>query len=559
LLLTEATASLANLIAGLQKRRDFLAGAALVGVIAIYAFKGVDFHVPPFEDAAMLMRYSQNLAAGHGIVWNVGDQPVDGATDFLFMTATALLVESGVALTRAVRVLGLGAHVVTVLLVYTANRRIWHSGAVVSLVAAASLAVGTGLWYVAAYFGTTFFACLATVTWILALILIRQARVDNRVAVLFALSSLSLGLARPEGVLLAALMTISIIIARGWKSSVSTAVIFAMVMLVLGGAYFTWRWRYFGYPLPNPFYKKGGGIVHWDSFWESLDYVLRFGGPFLVAFVLAFRSARTTRLALAFMAPVLGFAAAFILISNETNFGGRFQYAVWPLILVSFYPLIDGAGAAMGLRTSPPESLRPRLVWVVTAAVIVGGIMMYAMRQSCSLTISQTTCGVAYEADGRYDVGKALSKFQDKGYTLATSEAGLLPLYSNWRAIDVWGLNDQWIAHHGAVTADYLDRFKPELIVFHAYFSPLVPPRINEKNMAQAWFRMTITLKDYAESRDYVLAAVFGDSPYESHYYYVRRGFADSDALVQQIAHTKSYYWYATGRKAINYAKIQLP
>ncbi len=56
---------------------------------------------------------------------------------------------------------------------------------------------------------------------------------------------------------------------------------------------------------------------------------------------------------------------------------------------------------------------------------------------------------------------------------MATSEAGLLPLYSQWNAIDTWGLNDEWIAHHGEITADYLDRYKPELIIFHAHFSPL--------------------------------------------------------------------------------------
>jgi hypothetical protein len=37
-----------------------------------------------------------------------------------------------------------------------------------------------------------------------------------------------------------------------------------------------------------------------------------------------------------------------------------------------------------------------------------------------------------------------------------------------------------------------------QLIVFHAYYSPLVP-RINSKNMAQDWFRTTITLKSYAD------------------------------------------------------------
>ena len=32
----------------------------------------------------MLLRYAEHLAAGHGIVWNLGDPPVDGATDFLY-------------------------------------------------------------------------------------------------------------------------------------------------------------------------------------------------------------------------------------------------------------------------------------------------------------------------------------------------------------------------------------------------------------------------------------------------------------------------------------------
>src|ERR1700686_5011566 len=39
----------------------------------------------PLEDASMLLRYSKNFADGNGIVWNVGEHPVEGATDFLYM------------------------------------------------------------------------------------------------------------------------------------------------------------------------------------------------------------------------------------------------------------------------------------------------------------------------------------------------------------------------------------------------------------------------------------------------------------------------------------------
>ena len=179
------------------------------------------------------------------------------------------------------------------------------------------------------------------------------------------------------------------------------------------------------------------------------------------------------------------------------------------------------------------------------------------MGLACRLTAQQQTCGIAYEADGRYDVARLLAEYRGRDYVIATSEAGLLPLYSGWTAIDTWGLNDAWIARNGEVTAAYLDKYRPHVIVFHAYFSPLVPPRENPKDLANDWHRMTLVLKDYAESHNYRLAAAFGDSPYESHYYYVRSDFPDSERIVRDIARLRAYYWFGTGKKAINYAPVQ--
>lgn len=505
----------------------------------------------------MLMRYAQHLAQGHGVVWNVGEAPVDGATDFLFMAGVAGLSKIGMALGRSVRLLGFGAHLLTVLLVYWVNRRIWGAGVALSLLTALYLAVGTGLSYVAAFFGTPVFAFLAALTWSLGLLIVQRERPAITLEILFSVCGLLMGLTRPEGVLLAAAMLAAVFLLKGWRSTRRAIFIFAVVFLVLGGAYFAWHWSYFGYPLPNPYYKKGAGLLHWDSFWESLGNLLRFGGPFMVAFLLGLRSSRTLRLTLAFLLPPVIFAAGFVLVSNETNFGGRFQYALWPLLLISYYPLVSGVGVEDGLLWRRPPPLRSRVAWMLVGVLAAYGVLRYAYGQNCTLTISQNACGVAYEADGRYDLAQMLSAYQSKGYVLATTEAGLLPLYSNWNAVDAWGLNDAWIAHHGEITAEYLDGHLPDLIVFHAYFSPLVPPRINSKNMAQDWFRTTITLKTYAEAHNYILAAAFGDSPYETHYYYVRRNFPDSERILRSISSMKDYYWYATGRKAMNYASSQ--
>ena len=291
-------------------------------------------------------------------------------------------------------------------------------------------------------------------------------------------SALLAALTRPEGAFLGLLMLGTVVFLRGWRRSIRIILLVAGVLLIGGGSYFAWHWSYFGYPLPNPFYKKGGGFLHWDSFWESLRYLVRFAGPFALAFVLGLRSRHDAALALWHsLPPLLGFAALFVLVSNETNFGGRFQYALLAHGSDLLLSLGEGLAENIEVCASP---LRGRIGPADLDAHGAGRSCTrwsrMHVRLSCDLTAQQQTCGIAYEADGRYDVARLLAEYRGHDYVIATSEAGLLPLYSGWTAIDTWGLNDAWIAHDGEVTAAYLDEYRPHLIVFHAYFSPLVPP-----------------------------------------------------------------------------------
>jgi hypothetical protein len=549
---------------------DLLISLLLIAATLYYAFRYVDFTIPPFEDAAMLMRYAQHLAGGHGIVWNIGEHPVDGATDFFFMVTSAALIKLGLTVGQAVRGIGFASHLLTVLIVYWTNRRVHNGNLFLSLFSGLYLAVGTGLSYVAAYFGTPYFALAAASTWTLGLILMKQENPRLWLILAFALSGLVTGLIRPEGVILASLMLLAIILMRGLKNSVSIIVTFGVVFLVFGGGYFLWRWNYFGYPLPNPFYKKGDNGLHWDSFYASLWNALRLCLPFAIVALLGFRSNETSKQTIAYLIPILGFASAFILISDEMNFGARFQYALVPIALMSWIPLLSDADGRVRLGVLPSLyrvvpgggdhgenqlSARERSAGLVMLAVVAGSLVYYSWFQNCFLTSFQQTCERPYERDGRYEMGKLLAEYRDKGYVIATTEAGLVPYYSGWTAIDTWGLNDQFVAHNGKITVEYLDQYKPNVIMFHDYYSPLVPPKLTEANLAQRWFSMTILLKTYAEEHGYVLAAVFGDSPYDTNYFYVRSDFEDSEKLIDQISKMKNYYWFTTGKRSINYAK----
>jgi hypothetical protein len=510
--------------------RDGATGLLLLLFVGWYVWAELDLRGRPEEDAAMLMRYSRHLAAGHGIVWNVGEKPVDGATDFLFMVVLAAVHGLGPSLETAARAIGLFAHAATVWLVFWGARRLFGASREWALVPAVFIGVGPGLRHLAAGYGTPLFALAATVTWLLACHLARaDSGREARPALGFALAALVMGLARPEGVFLGGFMLLAVLVDRGGRGARTILTRFLVVFLTLGLLYFLWRWQYFGYPLPNPFYKKGGGTLYWHSLRQSWKNLWALGWPFLwlVPTGLAIRGARKAALFVAL--PVVLFVTLFVLISDETNYVMRFRYPILPVLLLGCVPVAETLRARWPRRL--PAALAPLVPLALTAA------LAFAQHQGYRF--------VAPQRLGLYDAGLVLRDYAARGFALVTTEAGLLPLVSEWRAVDAWGLNDPYIAHHGGIDEAYLERYRPELIVFHAYFSPRVADhgeRVETRSLGRPWYRMVMTLKGYAEANGYVLAACFGRNEWDTHYYYVRRGFPQGREITERLR-ALDYYW----------------
>jgi arabinofuranosyltransferase len=517
-------------------RKDFAAVVLLLVALLLPGLRTLRSPAPPAEDAAMLMRYVQHLAGGSGLVWNRGEPPVDGATDFLFTALSAGLVRLGLPLEAAVRGLGFAAQLLAVLLVYAAIRRLHGAPVPLALVSALFMAWGPGFRYVEMYFGTTLFALLATLSWILAYSL-RERPGSLPLALGFALASLATGLARPEGVFLTLFMLAAVAVwtrpRRAWRP----AAVFVTVFALLGGAYFLWRWSYFGHPLPTPFYKKGGGVLHLGSLTAAVQGVAQLCLPFLLAAPLALRSADARRRLVFSLIPIGGFTLLWVLLSNEMNILLRFQFALVPVVLISWPDWVRGLRA--DLRLPAPAELAPAArrsvaLFLVTVAGIGLALQLFVYRSRPAAL------------DGRYQVATLLSRYGSRGYTLITTEAGLLPLYSRWRSIDAWGLNDFEIARRG-LSPERLDRERPALIVYHANLSPMVPGPLGDDD----WSRMIAALKGYAERHGYILAAVYGHNPYDTHTYLVRPDIADAPAIVAGIRDL-DYRWL-DGQPCINY------
>jgi hypothetical protein len=126
----------------------------------------------------------------------------------------------------------------------------------------------------------------------------------------------------------------------------------------------------------------------------------------------------------------------------------------------------------------------------------------------------------------RAAIGRSLEPFDGPDRTVVTTEAGLIPLRSGWRAVDAYGLNDPQIAHVPVITADRLAEEDPDLIILHGLGGD------------GRWGKTTAQLSSFALNSGYELAFPKDPADYElgySWFIYVRKDAPDSDALAAAI------------------------
>ncbi|MCA9695820.1 MAG: hypothetical protein KC636_39955 [Myxococcales bacterium] len=221
------------------------------------------------DDAFITLRYAANLSNGQGIVWNPGEAPVEGYSNFLTLLLSAACLALGGAPIVWLRALGAAATVGLVLLTSAAARRL----------GAGPFAAGLGSVVLALHAPLAYWAASGLETPLYALLglsgLLLVARDPALVIRPPAAACLLLAaVARPEGPLFAGIAGIVGLVAS-WRRGQVKAYVRASLPSVLAlaaiyGAYFAWRVSYFGYPLPNSvYYKAGDGARHggelvWD-------------------------------------------------------------------------------------------------------------------------------------------------------------------------------------------------------------------------------------------------------------------------------------------------------
>jgi hypothetical protein len=443
-----------------------LAAAAAIVLLTVPLVDGQPLLSYTADDAQITFRYSDNIATGHGPVWNHVGPRADGYTSAAWTFLLALPAALGIGLPAAAKALGLLCAAAIVLMLALAGGR---KAVLVRIVAIAALALSPAFLALTVQGMETIFAAMLA-TAVALLLAAAMRRPGHRELAALSVVCLLAVLARPDLLVFVGLcltgLGVCLIRAHRFADLRRAGLWVTGAFAAPGLVWAAWRWSYYGYPLPNTAYVKGsGGFTNWLSRHYVGTFITEFAPPYLVGLgVLSARAFLRRRsdpdpsglwaIGTALVAALAYITATLFVVPIQGNFW-RFQMPVFPVLLLGGVLLAarDPVASRLGLGGG-----RWARMGACAAAVALVAFPL------TSLGETQLNVRGRWTYD-REQVGKALARFEHDGLSMLVTESGALPLYSGWRSSDLLGLNDHEIARNGATPA-YLDSLHPDLIQF---------------------------------------------------------------------------------------------
>ena len=445
---------------------------------AVFVAMSVGFRKYLVDDAYISLRYARNLANGYGLVFSTdGKAPIEGYTNFLWVLLEAplflLKLPVGVTLV-AVKLMGIGFGLGTIIVAYLMARLITDSirvGLIASLLLSAVPYLS--FWAVGGLETTmyVFWLMLGLYSYVVE---VRQSRMHFWSMLWFTL----LALTRPEGLVLALgilvydLATNAVgsdqpVLPRRLRLALPGALLFILAL----GAYFIWRYNFYGFPLPNTFYARSGTIgVHQlysrlTQMWPFIAYLLPIGTIACLGFLrlLEMRGREALMLtsgALALLA--FGFAA-----KNEWMPGFRYEL---PSVAV-LIPLCSAGLDMMLVQNAEGQRWR----WAAGGArlCMLTLLGMFLLHPATKLNVNQYYTNGLNRA--HVALGKWLKQYAPRGASYAGWDMGAVPFYSELPSIiEIYpeGILSTHTTHVGYEIAYFLS-LSPSFVV--------LPPEPNPK------------------------------------------------------------------------------
>ena len=410
------------------------------------------------DDAYISGRFARNLAHDLTLSWNPGLPATEGYTNFLYVLLMAAADRLTIDPVLAGKAIGVACTFAILVYLIVLGQRVFGSRWA-GLVGAAVFA---------AYGATPVHAVSGLETMFYTLLLLALADVGRRLwccdpersgrhAACLGLLGLAAAWTRPEGV--GVFLAVAAIVLGSRRALFNRKTLRALLLTFFlpGLVYMGWRLWYFGYLFPNTFYHKVSSSGMDAALQYFRAFALSLGPLVLLVVALGFRWQR------AFLAPVVVVLAALpiYLWTNVSNMGYAYRFVYPALVLVA---LLVTAASGNLLRALRSVSGRGGLAEPLRAAVLILLLTPQLSRDGDAhqrYYISRYSPGLR---SAHVAVGKLLQSVSPTGRLVVWSDAGAIPYFSGWIALDAGGLVDRQIAHHG-LSNEYLFAFMPDAIV----------------------------------------------------------------------------------------------
>ncbi len=470
------------------------------------------------DDSFISFRYAEHLADGHGLVFNVGENPVEAYSNLLWILACSALHRAGLDLPAVTPFVGIVLGLACLYVLWTLCRRrapLWTQQ-LLPLIALASF--GPFALYSVSGMETALFA-------LLLLLVVRYAEdfIETPAGpplIGLTVAGLLASLARPEGVL--AFPVAVILIAWEMRRAVDRGRVVRSLVVAAGSfavttaLYHAWRVSYFGEWLPTPFLSKGAEssgllatwltnlhsyFVNWSYYSPPLGYAFV---TMLLLGIAAFRLARND--AVRASGDRVAFAIAIVFGAAYLNFvdwmpGMRYHTALVGVLLVPAARL-HALLPETAWRASPPARGR-RFAALAFALLLAGGTGVANLKAaSGKMGESANLCSKPLAFWLRDTV--------PPGSLLAIGDVGMVPYYSGLRTLDIHpeSLTDAYIAKR-SFSEDYVLGRKPHVIalavrgVFSSRMDPLHFKLYQSEGLRQHYLFVGTVRNQWYQDRSY--------------------------------------------------------
>lgn len=405
----------------------------ILQIIAIWPFT--------IDDMYISLRYAKHWATGQGLLWNIGQPPVEGYSNFSFVILAALAIKLGLNPVVVLKIAGLIGLLLTTYGLYLLSR-FWFIP-ILSLLPCLGILLYWGqiIWAISGLETTMYQAliCFSLFTLLKASGYQRYPRPQGEINQSnFALSGVLLALAsltRPEGPFFTILF-----FSIAWfdkphhsKHYTKGLVLGFLFFSFIYGPYFLWRLYYFGRLFPNPVYCKG----FIEAYFGQIDRnYLHLAWPFLLLAMPAIWKAIDKR-HYYFWLPSIIYLFLLIQADPIVAFANRLFL---PAFILLFPLSLKGLDTMLSSYLKNKEQNEYYQFILVIAAIWIGFLFIPTMSLP---NLRHFTLNPKAGQLLRENVGQWLDKNIPPPSQVMLADSGLIPYRSSLTFIDSYCLNNR--------------------------------------------------------------------------------------------------------------------